>query len=426
MEFISYVFLGSAIILIAGSISSILKGNISVLNTSLLGFGFLSFLDVPKYYFFVGRLRGEFPYDTYYMTVALIMMSIILFASGWWVCSKAGRAAVKSEKSKRHFRYYKAARRNGFIISVFSVLLAFAPLGAGFGVLLSFASFGVILATFVMLLNQEHYLKAAFALMVLIILLLVDPYSSRRAYIALALPVLYAVTQKMNQAKAETRGVYKVALLVCMALFFIFLNALRASHDFGVGYIEGDPVANTLNYILSLRSVDTFWNTAYIIENFPQSFKYYFGETYASIVVAPIPRGLWQDKPVGFSAILGILQATGRQYDFDPQLWASVNFFSLSPGFLGEAWANFGLWGSILLPFLLGCTAFKVSSRLSDLNLASPRVAYSSFLPFFFLVHRGDAYSAIMFPLFVFIGFSCANRFLIRAVRNHHSLGVKV
>ena len=125
---------------------------------------------------------------------------------------------------------------------------------------------------------------------------------------------------------------------------------MRADHDFGEGYIEGARVQNTIMQITSLRNADTFWNSAFVLDNFPQRFSYYWGKTCSSVLVAQIPRALWPEKPVGFSAPLAYMVRTGSQ-DFTVDGWLAIKQFSLSSGMVGELYANFGLIGCIIGPF---------------------------------------------------------------------------
>ena len=72
---------------------------------------------------------------------------------------------------------------------------------------------------------------------------------------------------------------------------------------------------------------------------------YLYGETYAQLVYQPIPRFIWPDKPVKisgneFGRQIGLLSPVDRQT-------------SVSRGWLGEAFMNFGIW-SVFLGFFFG------------------------------------------------------------------------
>jgi oligosaccharide repeat unit polymerase len=202
-----------------------------------------------------------------------------------------------------------------------------------------------------------------------------------------------------------------------LIFLFIFLNWMRGEHNFGEGYIEGDRLANTLQYIKTLKSLDTFYNTGFIVENFPGEFHYYYGETYASVLVGLVPRSMWPSKPVGLGAPLGLMQVAGIQ-DFDPVKWVKFNQYSLSPGFIGEAYANFGVLGVIMFSLAFGWTAkiidrkvFHDRSQGFDLR----QLIYLPIMIAFLLMGRGDFYSAVIYTLFMWFFLKLMTK-LLRAV----------
>ena len=75
------------------------------------------------------------------------------------------------------------------------------------------------------------------------------------------------------------------------------------------------------------------------MDEVPRRHEYLYGETYLIELVNPIPRFLWAEKPMGF----GVTYARWRGYD---TLAGGPN---LSPGILGEMYANFGLAGIVLV-----------------------------------------------------------------------------
>ena len=215
----------------------------------------------------------------------------------------------------------------------------------------------------------------------------------------------------------------KSGAFLFVVVIFLFLNFMRSEHNYGRDFVDRGRVQNTINYIVNLRSIDTFWNTAFIIENFPKKFKYYYGETYAAIPVGFIPRSVWKDKPVGLSAPLGIMQKFGFQEDFNADNWKLLNKFSLSPGLLGEAYANFGIYGILFIPILLGFL-----SRKLDLVIQAGSYGHSLnsslFLSAFFLVHRGDTYVATTPSIFLYLG-AMAALFLVVGTKPHYRPNVQ-
>ena len=70
---------------------------------------------------------------------------------------------------------------------------------------------------------------------------------------------------------------------------------------------------------------------------------HFMGSTYLAIVTLPIPRAWWPNKP-GLADHLQEISTSGRRYDVEGRILT----------YLGEAYANFGYAGLILIPALLG------------------------------------------------------------------------
>ena len=72
-----------------------------------------------------------------------------------------------------------------------------------------------------------------------------------------------------------------------------------------------------------------------------------WGMTYFTQLVNPIPRAIWPEKPVADAGLL-LARAYGAVDKFgEPTM-------TISPGFLGEAYLNFGFFGLLLVPVAAG------------------------------------------------------------------------
>jgi hypothetical protein len=69
----------------------------------------------------------------------------------------------------------------------------------------------------------------------------------------------------------------------------------------------------------------------------------FMGSTYLAIVTLPVPRAWWPNKP-GLADHLQEISTSGRRYDIEGRILT----------YLGEAYANFGYAGLIIVPLLLG------------------------------------------------------------------------
>ena len=69
----------------------------------------------------------------------------------------------------------------------------------------------------------------------------------------------------------------------------------------------------------------------------------FWGSTYLAIITLPVPRAWWPNKP-GLADHLQEISTSGRRYDVEGRIIT----------YLGEAYANFGYAGLILIPAFLG------------------------------------------------------------------------
>jgi hypothetical protein len=82
-----------------------------------------------------------------------------------------------------------------------------------------------------------------------------------------------------------------------------------------------------------------FQELLYITDQMGGTLDYQFGRTYFTQLVNPIPRFLWQGKPVSDA---GLMLAIARG-EFDPETGEA--YLTRSPGLIGEMYWNFGLVG---------------------------------------------------------------------------------
>jgi hypothetical protein len=195
-----------------------------------------------------------------------------------------------------------------------------------------------------------------------------------------------------------------MALISFIGIFF-YMNFLRADMDIGEGYEEGAEFNNTINYMMQLTALDTYDNTAYLLSNFPSKYDYYYGETYAALFVQFIPRSLWEGKPVGLGGPLGLLKNAGIR-EFTKAKWVrEARGISYSPGFIGEAYANFGVIGIFILSILfgLGTKFFDSNVRLEEVLENPVQMANTAWYGSFFLLLRGDMVMALYYSALFYL-----------------------
>lgn len=400
--------------LIYKAVSQFLRGRVSAYALSMLGLGGLVLLDIPKHYWTQNAARDFIDEDHFVVSVSVILLSALLMA--------LGRLFGK--------RYFRASRPGGWRaishgrVRILGLALGVAVAGlvliasrSGYVALLSGAMRGALVLVLCYGIYRRRYGVVILSSVLLAAFILSVDLTSRRAYVAMFVPVFITIVANFSRGGVRISLAQRIALLLVGFLCFVSLNALRAQHDFGEGYDPSDPVGNTVSYITTLRSVDTFSNTAFLIKNFPDSWDYFYGLTYAAVLVGPVPRSYWPDKPVGLAAPLGLMRRMGVR-DFSSDLWQESQMFSLSPGFVGEAWANGGIAGVILLSLLFGTATALYDRKVPASDFSLENIPLYCVLPIFLLAHRGDFYSAVNFCLFMFVGATIALRLCSRPRRS--------
>lgn len=101
--------------------------------------------------------------------------------------------------------------------------------------------------------------------------------------------------------------------------------------------------ANKVNYI----GFEMFRELLFITRATNEGMPLQLGMTYYTQLVNPIPRAIWPGKPVADAGLIlarayGELDANGNET------------MTISPGFIGEAYLNFGFLGILIVPALAG------------------------------------------------------------------------
>ena len=127
-------------------------------------------------------------------------------------------------------------------------------------------------------------------------------------------------------------------------------------------------------------AVDAFDNLVRIVQLYPDRDRYLYGWSVVAVVVNPIPRSLWPEKPYGFARLL--VEELGQ---------ARIRGHSLAPSLAGELLANFGYLGPFLGYLLLGLLAASLYERFLQAQPYSPfHALYLAGLILFLLESRGD------------------------------------
>ncbi len=132
------------------------------------------------------------------------------------------------------------------------------------------------------------------------------------------------------RSTADRQRKLVLASLPCALLFYWFASALAEGRKEGRLEFFREP-----QYV----GHEMFRELLYIVDQVPRHRPYRYGETMFVELINPIPRFLWESKPLGF----GIEYAAWHGED------ALAGGPTLSPGIIGEMYLNFGILGIVLL-----------------------------------------------------------------------------
>jgi oligosaccharide repeat unit polymerase len=126
-----------------------------------------------------------------------------------------------------------------------------------------------------------------------------------------------------------------IAAIPCAVLFYWFAGAMVEGRN--EGRLE---FTRTPSYV----GHEMFRELLFIMDQVPDKRPYLYGETIAIELVNPIPRFIWETKPVGF----GVTYASWQGQD------ALAGGPTLSPGIIGEMYVDFGVFGVVFLSVIGG------------------------------------------------------------------------
>ncbi len=208
--------------------------------------------------------------------------------------------------------------------------------------------------------------------------------------------ILIAVFALLLFAVKRVRVVSVALLGLAFVWFFILYGNARYSVIF-----ENNPLGEALrqsaprsgadiyNRLFISGDLDAFENGTLVLNMIPSKADYYWGKTFATLLVMPIPRAWWPDKPV---ASVNYLLA--EYYGF-----YSDNFAISLPA---ETYANFS-WPGIVIVFLIyGMISAALYARTWVMRKEPEKWIYLGlYCAYLILVMRGSFHSMTSYYLMV-------------------------
>lgn len=238
-----------------------------------------------------------------------------------------------------------------------------------------------------------------FAVVILYFLRILEEYS--RVYLGVYLTVLLGLVFHMVLYQPKRQWNFgiglKIILITCICLFLpigvLAVIGFRGEEFFS-SFSKGLLVIN------EGLGFDVNNNTAYILSHY-KIHEFDWFHSVISLIANPIPRELWDNKPVTFGAVLS-------GYYFDVEV--DEVFTTLGPGLFGELYAN---GGYIIMTFII--IVLAVIFKGSWLFIKSSCNAYEVSLIFWMLaslsafLYRGDFLNGMvnlilrLIPIYVYI-----------------------
>lgn len=137
---------------------------------------------------------------------------------------------------------------------------------------------------------------------------------------------------------------FSIAIVLFLVSGAIRNGELKDVEDLWVAF---EPV-KILDRVLGTHNHMDVTRTSHIYEAVPNQIDYQYGKTLLGIFIAPIPREIWPEKPIGVQheirdLVYGAVRDTGV-----------VEIGNVPPGIIGEMIINFGLWGVAPGMFIYG------------------------------------------------------------------------
>lgn len=209
----------------------------------------------------------------------------------------------------------------------------------------------------------------------------------------LLFPLLFIAAYYLQSRGRRWPTIPIVLAGVALALVFPRLKYI------GQAYRNGDTTEAISLFLESFGGKATYADTSYGEDFFDQyagsltmtddGGKFYHGSTYLAIITLPVPRALWPGKP-GLADHVAEISTSRRQYNVEGRILT----------YLGEAYLNFGYFGLVFIPALLGYALTSWCLRATSGPMRRlDRYLYAVFFIAFIQLYRDGLLSLIVFTV---------------------------
>lgn len=251
---------------------------------------------------------------------------------------------------------------------------------------------------------------------VFLLVLIAFPKGSRGAVVEPITMLLFAdiLTKRFCPGFSLMKKIWEYLSLGFFSLVLIFtLTFIR-----GINFEDLSTLQEQLSNFKLYQGVDEFnenetdlmiGDTQFVFENFGNKYSYLgLLFTIKTILINPVPRFLYPDKPVAFGVLL--TEAKFGSGDFSIKNLTTINT-GFAVGVAGEGWANWGLMGLLLYSIIMGLYSGFFSKLYSIFINSSNYLSLLFAICFFHCTSnfiRGDLHSGVVqgiYPILLLIVF---------------------
>jgi hypothetical protein len=221
--------------------------------------------------------------------------------------------------------------------------------------------------------------------------LFVESYQGYHRF-RLILPVIFLTLVYLDRRQRTWPSWRLATLVLVLGLIFFPLKTIGQMAQGGAsGSAITERAIDVVRAVVAGEHIDGLFldQQAAALSLIDASGTVYYGSVYLPLLVVPVPRPWWPEKP-------GLAQ---HVFDISTP-WRPMGPTGMVIGFLGEAYANFRLFGVVIIPYLLARALAAAHFRAYRSHYYSvARFAYLLIACTLIQVYRDGLISLVVFPV---------------------------
>lgn len=186
-------------------------------------------------------------------------------------------------------------------------------------------------------------------------------YTSSRSGIAYILIIAVSIELSLSRRRLSRKLILGAAGILLLILGVMTVARTAQYSATGESSDPGEQIVNGVQQaIVYNRNFGDIQTTAHIINGVPRILPYEYGGTITGWLAAPVPRAIWPDKPIlSLGPTIGV------------KIYGNARS-GVPPGFLGEMYWDWGIFGILIGSFILGRLLSWINKRLVPSDHRSP------------------------------------------------------